>query len=56
MGLDLNTVRSAIKNGHTALGIELRSTRIKTVLIGPDHEPIASGSHAWENSSNYTRW
>ena len=32
-----------------ALGIELGSTRIKAVLIGPDHVPLASGSHDWEN-------
>ena len=31
------------------LGIELGSTRIKAVLIGPDHAPLASGSHDWEN-------
>ncbi len=33
----------------TSLGIELGSTRIKACLIGPDHVPIASGSHDWEN-------
>ncbi len=33
----------------TVLGIEFGSTRIKAVLIGPDHKPLASGSHAWEN-------
>ncbi|WP_438444120.1 xylulokinase [Gorillibacterium sp. sgz5001074] len=42
-------VRSAIQNGKTVLGIELGSTRIKAVLIGEDHAPIASGSHDWEN-------
>ncbi len=31
------------------LGIEFGSTRIKAVLIGQDHRPLASGSHAWEN-------
>jgi sugar (pentulose or hexulose) kinase len=39
----------AIESGETALGIELGSTRIKAVLIGPDHSPIASGSYGWEN-------
>jgi sugar (pentulose or hexulose) kinase len=34
---------------RTALGIELGSTRIKAVLIGPDHRPLATGSHEWEN-------
>lgn len=43
-------IRNAIQNGKTVLGIELGSTRIKAVLIGEDHSPIASGSHAWENS------
>ncbi len=33
----------------TALGIELGSTRIKAVLIDEKHQPIASGSHEWEN-------
>ena len=41
--------RAAIAEGRTALGIELGSTRIKAVLIGPDHAPIAVGSHDWEN-------
>src|SRR4051812_20233249 len=39
----------AITSGRTALGIELGSTRIKAVLVGPDHEPLASGGHDWEN-------
>src|SRR3954465_13928895 len=39
----------AIAGGRTALGIELGSTRIKAVLIGPDHAPLAVGSHDWEN-------
>ncbi len=42
-------IRRAVAEGRTALGIELGSTRIKAVLIGPDHEPIATGSHSWEN-------
>src|SRR3954452_10796710 len=40
---------AAIAAGRTALGIELGSTRIKAVLIGPDHAPLAVGSHDWEN-------
>src|SRR5690625_2592838 len=38
-----------IKLEKTALGIELGSTRIKAVLIDPDHTVIASGEHEWEN-------
>lgn len=39
-----------IREGRTALGIEFGSTRIKAVLIGEDHSPIAMGSHDWEKS------
>src|SRR4030095_6690004 len=39
----------AIAEGRTALGIEMGSTRIKAVLIGPDYAPLAVGSHDWEN-------
>lgn len=42
-------IQNAIERGETVLGIELGSTRIKAVLIGEDHMPIASGSHEWEN-------
>ncbi|WP_309119127.1 FGGY-family carbohydrate kinase [Paenibacillus sp.] len=43
-------VKHDIESGGTVLGIEFGSTRIKAVLIGKDHTPIASGSHDWENS------
>ena len=46
---DLMDISQAIAAGQTAIGIELGSTRIKTVLVGPDNSPIASGSHDWEN-------
>ncbi|WP_407268261.1 xylulokinase [Radiobacillus sp. PE A8.2] len=49
-------VKNAIQNGKTVLGIELGSTRIKAVLIGEDHTPIASGSHDWENSYENNMW
>src|SRR4051812_1629143 len=47
---------AAITGGRTALGIELGSTRIKAVLIGPDHAPLAVGSHDWENQFVDRRW
>lgn len=50
MSIELNDIKNAIINGQTAIGIELGSTRIKTVLIGEDNTPIASGNHDWENS------
>ena len=45
----MTDVQAAINDGRTVLGIELGSTRIKAVLIGPDHAPIAVGNHDWEN-------
>ncbi|MEE1031982.1 MAG: FGGY-family carbohydrate kinase [Ruminococcus sp.] len=41
--------KELILEGKTSLGIEFGSTRIKAVLIGEKHEPIASGSYDWEN-------
>lgn len=38
------------------LGIELGSTRIKSVLIGADHRVLASGSHDWENRMENGYW
>jgi sugar (pentulose or hexulose) kinase len=51
-----NDTRQAIESGRTALGIELGSTRIKAVLIGEDHAPIASGSHEWDNRYENGIW
>ncbi len=45
-----------IISGNTVIGIELGSTRIKTVLIGTDNTPLASGSHDWENSYINNVW
>jgi sugar (pentulose or hexulose) kinase len=49
-------VQQAIAEGRTALGIELGSTRIKAVLIGENHAPLAVGSHDWENQFVDRRW
>lgn len=56
MGLNKEDLVKAIRQGHTSLGIELGSTRIKAVLTGPDHTPIASGSHDWENRYENHIW
>jgi Sugar (pentulose and hexulose) kinases len=50
MSLTKKDVKDVILSNKTYLGIELGSTRIKAVLIGEENEPIASGSHDWENS------
>ncbi len=49
MGTERERIAGWIREGKTALGMELGSTRIKAVLIGEDHAPVASGSHDWEN-------
>jgi sugar (pentulose or hexulose) kinase len=56
MNMDRNDTQKAIESGKTALGVELGSTRIKAVLIGEDHKPIASGSHEWENRYKNGVW
>lgn len=56
MNMDSKKIRELIDAGNTAIGIELGSTRIKTVLIGPNHEILASGSHDWENDSVNGIW
>ena len=54
--MDRNDTQKAIESGKTALGIEFGSTRIKAVLIGEDHTPIASGSYEWENQYENNIW
>ena len=56
MDINRNEIRKAIEGGKTVLGIELGSTRIKAVLIGQEHTPIASGSHDWENRYENGVW
>jgi sugar (pentulose or hexulose) kinase len=56
MSMDQSDIQKAIESGKTVLGIELGSTRIKAVLIGTDHTPIASGSHDWENQFENGVW
>ena len=41
--------KQLIESGKAVLGIEFGSTRIKAVLIDESHNPIAQGSHEWEN-------
>jgi len=54
--MNRNDTLKAIESGKTALGIEFGSTRIKAVLIGEDHTPIASGNHEWENQYKNGIW
>ena len=54
--MDLQATQKAIETGKTVLGIEFGSTRIKAVLIGEDHAPIASGGYEWENQLEAGVW
>lgn len=54
--MDQRDIQKAIDSGKTVLGIEFGSTRIKAVLIGEDHQPVASGSHDWENHYENGVW
>ncbi len=49
MGYDKAKAKETIESGKAVLGLELGSTRIKAVLIDGENQPIASGSHDWEN-------
>lgn len=45
----MTDAKTTIEQGKAILGIEFGSTRIKAVLIDPANNPIAQGSHEWEN-------
>lgn len=47
--MDKTQIAQAIRSGETSLGIEFGSTRIKAVLTDFQNQPIASGTHEWEN-------
>lgn len=54
--MDHDTIRAAIVEGNTVLGVEFGSTRIKAVLIGGDRTLIAAGSYQWENQYENGIW
>jgi sugar (pentulose or hexulose) kinase len=56
MNINQGDIQKAIESGKAVLGIELGSTRIKAVLVGEDHTPIASGSYEWENRYENGVW
>ena len=49
-------IKAAIEAGKTVLGIEFGSTRIKAVLIDESHQPVAMGTHDWENRLENNIW
>ncbi len=50
------TAKQTIEAGKAVLGIEFGSTRIKAVLVDEKHNPIAQGSHEWENQFENGLW
>ena len=60
MAFDAQNTKQMIEDGKAVLGIEFGSTRIKAILINEKNEPVASGSHDWENrydhGSGPIRW
>ena len=54
--MEHNEIKCAIETGRCVIGIELGSTRIKSVLIGDDFKPIVSGAHDWENKLENGIW
>lgn len=54
--MSLGANKNIIESGKAVLGIELGSTRIKAVLVNDKNEPIASGSHEWENQYVNNIW
>ncbi len=45
----MEKIKQAVETGKTVLGIEFGSTRIKAVLTDERNDPVAQGSHEWEN-------
>ncbi|MDN6345196.1 MAG: FGGY-family carbohydrate kinase [Tetragenococcus koreensis] len=54
--MNVKETSQAIQTGAVSLGIEIGSTRIKSVLITKDFKTIASGSHQWENQFEDNVW
>ena len=50
------SAKASIEAGRTALGIEFGSTRIKAVLVDETHNPVAMGTHDWENRLENHIW
>jgi len=51
-----DAMKKWIEAGSAVLGIEFGSTRIKAVLIGEDHAPVASGDFTWDNRLENGVW
>lgn len=54
--MDNVKIAELIRNGQSVLGMEFGSTRIKAVLIDEAGNPLAMGSHGWENRLENQIW
>lgn len=54
--MDIRSAALAIVNGETVLGIELGSTRIKSVLLDRENRVLATGGFSWENRLENGVW
>jgi len=54
--MNVKEISQAISEGSVSLGIELGSTRIKSVLITSDFKTIAAGNYQWENQFEKNVW
>ena len=54
--MEREKIAEVIRSGKAVLGMEFGSTRIKAVLVDPEGNLIASGSHGWENRLENQIW
>lgn len=54
--MNIEMLKNYVNNGQLSVGIELGSTRIKTVAITPDCNTVATGSYEWENQYENGYW
>ncbi|BAP86555.1 ribulokinase [Paucilactobacillus hokkaidonensis JCM 18461] len=54
--MDNSVIKDEIVSGHISLGIELGSTRIKSVLVTDNFQTVASGDYLWENELDQGIW
>lgn len=52
----MTDAKNLIVSGKVVLGIELGSTRIKSVLIDEGNKPLAQGNFEWENQLENGLW
>lgn len=52
----MDNIKDFIASGAAVLGIEFGSTRIKAVLVDNFGNPLAQGSHEWENRFDNGMW